>query len=172
MLLITVVFTVAVSSARAQDAATLGPRSFSAGAFFAGLFYAEPDDEISATVGGLGYLGRGRMLLGVQGGFFGAGTPDLSLYGLADVGYFLRARTNHQIYALGGLGGTILSPRSLLFNVGAGLDFLVFPHVGRPRQEGYVFGARAGAHLTASGGLDLAGVYVQLAVFGGGRRGR
>ena len=171
VLLTTVVFTVSMSSARAQDATASGTRSFSAGAFFIGIFNAESDGEVSAMAGVFGYVARRRVLLGVQGGFLGSYVPA-GVYGLANVGYFLRVRNGHQVYALGGFGVITVPTRSLLFNVGGGLDFLVFPKVGKPRQEGYVFGARVGSLITPSKGGGLAGVYVQLAIFGGGRRAR
>ena len=171
VLLTTVVCTVSMSSARAQDTTARGTRSFSAGAFFIGVFNAGSDGQVSAMPGGFGYVARRRVLLGVQVGFLSSYAP-MGVFGLADVGYFLRVRNGHQVYALGGFGGITVPTRSLLLNVGAGLDFLVFPKIGRPRQEGYAFGARIGSLITPSDGGGLAGVYVQLAIFGGGRRTR
>ena len=138
------------------------------GGFFTGVFYRETTDELSAIAGGVAYKALGRMVLGIQSGFVGGGTSDLGIYGLVDGGYALRVRHGHQAYILGGLGATNTPNRSVLFNAAVGLDFIVFPNVGRPRQEGYVFGVRIGSHLTPSDGL--AGIYVQATIFGGGRR--
>ena len=95
VLLTTVVFTVSMSSARAQDATASGTRSFSVGAFFIGIFNAESDGEVSAMAGVFGYVARRRVLLGVQGGFLGSYAP-VGVYGLANVGYFLRVRNGYQ----------------------------------------------------------------------------
>jgi hypothetical protein len=91
-LILTLISIVVTSPASAQDTTTLGTRPFWAGAGFVGMFYAEPDDEFSAMVGGLGYVPVSRVLLGLQGGAIGLGLHETGGYGLIDVGYFLSTR--------------------------------------------------------------------------------
>jgi hypothetical protein len=144
---------------------------FVAGAASAGVLGVMGQPTTSALVGGYGYAGFERLIVGLQGGStVGVRGASKVAFGMATLGYPAHSIRRSVVYPFIGVGAGLLranrepGDRGAVFGAGVGADRMV-----GPGASGLLVGVRGGYVYRRSDTEDRA-IYFMLAVGAGGRR--